>query len=276
MTMNNAPIFHIACAFGLHGPSLTISNACASSSMAIGEGLRWIQSGVADVVVVGGAEAMLTPCIIRAWQGLTVLAPADEQDTRRSCKPFSADRNGIVLAEGASALVLERADHAKARGATQYAQISGYATSLDSTHLSRPHPAGQSRAMINALRMADISPNDVGYINAHGTGTYVGDAVEVNSICIAFGSDGGQIPVSSTKALHGHMMGAAGATEFIAAILAMQHDFIPPTAHLDKPDPEFGLDFVANAGRNTVGLNCVMSNSFAFGGANSVLVAQRI
>lgn len=273
LTMTNAPIYHMARRWGIRGPSLTISNACASSTMAIGEGMRWIQSGLVDIVLVGGAEAMLTPCVIRAWHALTVLAQADPEPAK-SCRPFSKNRSGIVLSEGAAALILERADHAHARGVTPYAILNGYGTSMDASHLSRPDPDGQTIAMEYAFQSSGLSKDDVDYINAHGTGTDVGDLAESRSIRSVFGFRANQIPVSSTKSLHGHMMGAAGASEFIAALLAMRHNTIPPTAFLDQPDTTLGLDFVPNQARQA-NVNCVLSNSFAFGGANAVLIATR-
>ncbi len=273
MGMTNAAAGHISMELGLRGPSQTISNACASSAMAIGEGLRTIRRGDADVVVVGGSEALLTPPMMRGWQMMGTLARTDPADPARSCKPFSADRSGLVLAEGAVALILEDEERARRRGAPILAELAGYGSSSDATHLSKPDAAGQVRAMRAALRDAGLAPADIGYVNAHGTATEVGDVVETQALRQLFGDR--VPPVSSTKAVHGHLLGAAGAIEFLASLLALGLEMLPPTAHLDHPDPACDLDYVAAGARAAKGLNAVLSNSFAFGGSNAVLVARR-
>jgi 3-oxoacyl-[acyl-carrier-protein] synthase II len=254
---------------------LTFSSACASSAHALGEALRAIRAGVADVIVAGGSEALLTPGTIRAWESMRTLATADQTHPSRSCKPFARDRTGLVLGEGAGALVLESEQSARSRGAHIYAELAGYGACADATHLSNPNPDGQARAMLMALRDAGLAPEDIGYINAHGTATQVGDVVETQSIKTAFGPFARNVAVSSTKSMHGHLMGAAGAVEMIASILALEYRAVPPTAHLQEPDPACDLDFVPNIARDGVALDAVMSNSFAFGGANAVLVARR-
>ena len=273
MSMNNAAAAQISMELGLRGPSQTISNACASSAMAIGEGLRAIRRGDAEVMIVGGGEALLTPAIMRGWQMMGTLARTDANDPARSCKPFAADRSGLVLAEGAVALILEDAERARRRGAPILAELAGYGSSTDAVHISKPDAAGQVRAMRAALADAGLDPAEIGYVNAHGTATEVGDAVETQALRQLFGA--AVPPVSSTKAVHGHLMVAAGAVEFLAAILALRLGILPPTAHLDHPDPLCDLDYITDGAREVKDLNAILSNSFAFGGSNAVLVARR-
>lgn len=273
MGMTNAAAAHLSMEFGLRGPSQTVSNACASSAMALGEAMRLIRHGYADAMLAGGAEALLTPGTMRAWQMMGTLATPDPDDPSRSCKPFSIDRSGLVLAEGAVALVLESEEHARARGAAILAELAGYGAASDATHLSKPDADGQTRAMREALRDARLNAGDVGYVNAHGTATDVGDIVETQALRQVFGA--APPPVSSTKALHGHLMGAAGAIEFLASLLALRRGVLPPTAHLDKADPLCDLDYIANTPREVGKIDAVLSNSFAFGGGNAVLIARR-
>jgi 3-oxoacyl-[acyl-carrier-protein] synthase II len=275
LTMNNAAASHLSLAYHLQGPNLTYSTACASSAIAIGEAFRQIRDGYADVMLAGGSEAMLTHGAMKAWEALRTLALEDESDPAASCKPFSKDRSGLVLGEGAAVLVLEDAERAQERGAHIYAEISGYGCSSDASHITKPDAAGQTRAMLDALRDAKMQPHDIGYINAHGTATLAGDIEETRAIKQVFGNHACHVPVSSTKSMHGHLMGATGAVEFMAALLALQHNAIPPTINLHQPDPECDLDYVPNVGRRGVELNAVMSNSFAFGGSNAVLIAKR-
>ena len=271
--MTNAAAAHLSMEFGLRGPSQTLSNACASSAMALGEAMRAIRHGYADVMLAGGAEALLTSGTMRAWSMMGILATPDPDDPAKSCKPFSVDRSGLVLAEGAVALVLESETHARARGATILAELAGYGSAADASHLSKPDADGQARAMRQALRDAALEADAIGYINAHGTATEVGDIVETQALRQVFGA--APPPVSSTKALHGHLMGAAGAIEFLASLLALRRGILPPTAHLDNPDPLCDLDYIANTPRAAGGIDAVLSNSFAFGGGNAVLVARR-
>ncbi|HET9684152.1 MAG TPA: beta-ketoacyl-[acyl-carrier-protein] synthase family protein [Gemmatimonadaceae bacterium] len=272
--MNNAAAGQVSIANGLRGPLLNFSTACSSSATSVGEAMRAIRAGYADVVVAGGSEALVTNGNLRAWDAMQALAHADPLDPARSCKPFAADRTGIVLGEGAAALVLESADRAERRGAHIYAELVGYGNAGDASHISRPDAAGQVRAMRAGLADARVTPEDVDYVNAHGTATTVGDVVETQALREVFGAGADGVPVSSTKALHGHLMGATGATELLAAILAMNANVLPPTAHLDIPDPACDLDYVPNVAREKA-LDVVMSNSFGFGGMNAVLVARR-
>jgi len=273
--MNNSATAHISIDYALRGPSLTYSTACSSSAVAIGEACRAIRHGYTDLAIAGGAEAMLTLGTIRAWEALRTLAVEDPVDPGASCRPFSRDRTGLVLGEGAGILVLESEAHARSRGAHIYAELAGYGTSSDASHLTKPAREGQAAAMRMALADAALAPEAVGYINAHGTGTLAGDPIETAAIKDVFGAHAARLAVSSTKSLHGHLMGATGAVEFIAAILALQRGSLPPTANLRVPDPECDLDYVPNSARNGVGLEAVMSNSFAFGGSNAVLIARR-
>lgn len=275
LAMNNAAASHLSLAYHLQASNITYSTACSSSAIAIGEACRKIRHGYADVMLAGGSEAMLTYGPMKAWEALRALATEDARDPAASCKPFAKDRTGLVLGEGAAVLVLEDAERAQKRDAHIYAEIAGYDCSSDASHITKPDAAGQTRAMLNALHDARMQPQDIHYINAHGTATLAGDIEETKAIKQAFGDQAYRVPVSSTKSMHGHLMGATGAVEFIAAILALHHDAIPPTINLQQPDPECDLDYVPNEGRRNVGLNAVMSNSFAFGGSNAVLIARR-
>ena len=272
MAMNNAAGSQVALEFGLTGPDLTFCTACSSSSIAIGEAVRQIRHGYADVMLAGGSEALLTYGTIKAWEALRTLANEDQDNPPASCKPFSADRSGLVLGEGAAMVVLEDLESALARGARIYAEIIGYGSSNDSSHITQPSVEGQARAMRRALADAGITADQLDYINAHGTGTKLNDATEtaaIKQIC------GTAIPVSSTKSMHGHLMGAAGAVEFVVCLMALEKQALPPTAHLAQPDPECDLDYIPNIGRENVRVNTVMSNSFAFGGTCGVLIARK-
>jgi 3-oxoacyl-(acyl-carrier-protein) synthase len=278
-TMPNAAAAHIAIECGIQGPSLTYAVACASSAVAIGEAFRAIRSGSVDVALAGGAESLLTFGIMKSWEALMTLAVADKARPETSCRPFAADRTGLVLGEGAGAMVLEEYEHARTRGADILGEIAGYGLTNDGVHLSRPDAAGQERAMRAALNEAQglgVRAEDIAYLNAHGTGTRAGDKTETEAIKRAFGDDQARaLAISSTKALHGHLMGAAGAVEFIASLLALQAAVAPPTAHLWAGDPECDLDYVPLAPRTLSEPRAVMSNSFAFGGTNAVLIACR-
>jgi 3-oxoacyl-[acyl-carrier-protein] synthase II len=276
--MPHAAAANAAMQFGIEGPCMTYSAACASSAVAIGEAYRAIGAGVLDLALVGGSEAFITFGVMKSWEALMALALEDKGAPSMSCRPFSADRTGLVLGEGAGVLVLESLDAAMAREARIHAEIVGYGISNDARNMSKPEAAGQVRAMRMALDEAErngVGMSDVGYLNAHGTGTKIGDKVETEAIKSLFGKLAHQLPVSSTKALHGHLMGAGGAVELIAAVLALDRKIIPPTAHLAVPDPECDLDYVANIARAAPDLRVVMSNSFAFGGTNVALVARR-
>jgi 3-oxoacyl-[acyl-carrier-protein] synthase II len=273
--MNNAPAALISLEFGITGPALTLSVACASSAIAIGEAMRAIRHGLVDCAIVGGSDAMLTRGVLAAWSGLRALAACDRDDPATSCKPFASDRCGFVIGEGAAALVLESVERAQRRGARVYGELAGYALTSDGTHISDPSSDGQARAIAAALLDAGIGPDEIGYINAHGTATLIGDRVETASIKRVFGDHASRVPISSTKALHGHVMGATGAIELMIALLALDRGSLPPTAHLTRPDASLDLDFVPNSARHGQELSAVMSNSFAFGGSNAVLVARK-
>ena len=275
MAMNNAAGSNVAVRWGLRGPFANFSTACSSSAMAIGEAMHAIQAGRADAVIAGGAEALLTPTVLAAWQALRTLAPADANDPSASCKPFDRRRGGLVLGEGAAALVLEDETHARARGASIHAFITGYGNSCDAAHMSKPDRDGQVRAMRQALGESGLAPEDIGYINAHGTATIVGDVVESEAINAVFGGAAAHIPVSSTKSMHGHLLGGAGAIEMAAALMPFADGVIPPTANLEQPDPACAVRHVARQAERGAIPRAVMSNSFAFGGSNVALIAQR-
>lgn len=273
--MANAPASWIAIQHGFSGPNLTYSTACSSSAVALGEAARRIQHGDADIMVAGGAEAPLTFGVLLAWDALRVLAVVDPIDPSHSCRPFSGNRSGLVLGEGAAFLVLEQWEHAEARGARIRAELSGYGLVTDVAHITRPSVEGQARAMRAALRSAGLHPDQIDYVNAHGTGTLQNDLVETAALKDVFGPRVYTLPVSSTKSMHGHLLGAAGALEFLVAVVAMQSSILPPTMHLNVADAACDLDYVAGNARLGVNLEAVMSNSFAFGGTNAVLIARR-
>ncbi|MGZ5217126.1 MAG: beta-ketoacyl-[acyl-carrier-protein] synthase family protein [Caldimonas sp.] len=277
-TMPNAPVAEIALLFGARGAALAYACACASSAIAIGEAMRAIRAGWIDVAIAGGSEAMLTPGVLASWQAMRVLAPIaagadDPVAVAASCRPFAAARAGFAHGEAAAAFVLESTAHAAARGAAAEAMLVGYATNCDGMHITQPDASGQARAMSAALADAGLAASDIGYLNAHGTATTAGDAAEAESIARVFGPHG--VPVSSTKAIHGHLLGAGGAVELLAAMRALDAGRLPPTANVGASDPLFAIDLVTGSARDSAGLRAAMSNSFAFGGTNAVLVALR-
>lgn len=270
--MPNAAAGELALAFGARGAAIAHACACASSAVAIGEALLAIRAGRLDMAIVGGHEALLAPGPMTAWHAMRVMAPPPPDAPERACRPFAADRAGFALGEGAAALVLESEAHARARGASAEFALAGYATNCDATHLTSPDAESQARAMRAALADAGLTPQDIGHLNAHGTATDAGDAAEARSIHAVFG-DG--VPVSATKAIHGHLMGAGGAVELVAALRALAHGALPPTANLRAADPAFGIDLVLDRMRLAPELRWALSNSFAFGGTNAVLIAGR-
>jgi beta-ketoacyl-acyl-carrier-protein synthase II len=276
LAMNNAAAGWIAIDHHLLGPNLTYSCACSSSAVAIGEAWKRIASGELEVMIAGGTEAPLNFGTLKAWEALKTMATEDPQDASASCKPFAKDRSGLVLGEGAAMVVLESWDRAAARGARIHAELAGYGLSTDAEHITRPTVEGQARAMVRALVSAHVSPTDVRYINAHGTATLANDSVETAAIKQVFGINARTLPVSSTKSMHGHLLGAAGALEFAATVLAIENRVIPPTRHLVHPDPECDLDYVAQSARPVATLTTAMSNSFAFGGTNVSLLCRAI
>lgn len=269
--MANSAGSHLAMRHQLRAAQLAVSNACASSAQAIGEALWLLRCGRADLAVVGGSEAMLNAGSLLGWQAMGVMAPLDSDAPAQSCRPFDDARKGLVLGEGAAALVIETEAHARARGATPLAVLAGYGHSVDAVHLSRPDADGQVRAMTAALRDAGLAPADIGYINAHGTATEVGDAVEAASISRVFGA--GAVPVSATKALHGHLIGAGGALELVATVQALRRGMLPASAHVRSSALAGQVDLVTGTSRATQA-RAAMSNSFAFGGSNVALVVH--
>lgn len=271
--MANSAGSHLAMRHQLRAAQLAVSNACASSAQAIGEALWLLRNGRADLVLVGGSEAMLNTGSALGWQAMGVMAPLDAEAPAHSCRPFDDARQGLVLGEGAAALVLETEAHARARGAQPLAELAGYGHSVDAVHLSRPDADGQARAMRAALQDAGLTPDDVGYINAHGTATEVGDAVEAASIEAVFGTRA--VPVSATKALHGHLIGAGGALELVATVQALRRGALPPSAHVRTSRLSAQVDLVLGEARHTTAAAAI-SNSFAFGGSNVTLAVRRV
>lgn len=276
LAMHNAMAAHLSMAFGLKGPSSTVSNACASSATAIGDAFRQIRHGYADAMLVGGSDALLTKGTIKAWQAMQTLAKPHADGPQASCRPFSKDRSGLVLSEGSAMLVLEDWDTARRRGATILAELAGYASTTDAYHLTQPEAQGQASAMFLALKDAALNTRDIGYLNAHGTATDVGDVVETHAIKRVFENHAERLPISSTKALHGHAMGAAGAIEFAASVMSLRSGQLAPTAFLQLPDERCDLDYIPLQARHVKNLRAVMSNSFAFGGSNAVLIAKQV
>jgi 3-oxoacyl-[acyl-carrier-protein] synthase II len=276
MGMNNAVNAHLSIQLGLGGVSMSHTVACASSSVAIGEARR-VRSGEATVAITGGSDASQAYGVVRAWEAMRLVSPGDEQTAPMACRPFAADRRGLVLGEGGAALVLEDWDHAQARGARIQGEIVGYGASCDHSHLVRPDPQGQARALQAALADASLAATDIDYVNAHGTATVEGDPVEIAALRQVFGDRATALPVSATKSMHGHLLGASGAIEALATVLALREQAIPPTAHLrGRLDPACeGVDHVFE-GRRQVPLRAALSNSFAFGGSNAVLAFRAV
>jgi 3-oxoacyl-[acyl-carrier-protein] synthase II len=275
MGMHNAAAAWIGIEHGLRGPNMTYSTACSSSAVAIGEAWMRVASGQLEMAIAGGSEAPLSPGSLKAWEALHTVAAVDAEDPGASCRPFSKNRSGMVLGEGAAMLIIEPWDRARARGAAILGEIIGYGVCNDASHITRPSVEGQAAAMQAALRAAGIDRQAVDAINAHGTGTQANDKTETAAIRAVFGARADRIPVSATKAMHGHLLGAAGALECVLSLLAMQHEVALPTMHLQQPDPECDLDYVCHAAREGVAAQVMLSNSFAFGGTNAVLALRR-
>jgi nodulation protein E len=265
-TMANAGASHISMEFGITGPSFTMSTACSSAAHAIGQAYWMVRSGITDLALTGGSEAPFSFGILKAWEAMRVVSP----DT---CRPFSRDRRGMILGEGAGMLVLEPLDAARARGAHIHAEIVGFGMSADACHITQPSSEGAARAMRAALRDASLAPEDIGYINAHGTGTAANDVTETAAIRAIFGAHAERLAVSSTKSMHGHALGAAAALECVATVLALRDGVLPPTANYNEPDPDCGLDVIPNQARAQQ-VEYAISNSFAFGGLNAVLALR--
>lgn len=274
-SLPNGAAGQLSMTHGLRGECVTFSVACSSSNIALGHAMRAIRHGEVDVALAGGADAPLHESSLRCWEALRILAKVDPARPEACCRPFSADRTGLALGEGAAIFVLEAEDVARARGARILARLAGYGSSANGTHITAPSQAGQCAAMRHALRDAGLSAADIGYINAHGTGTPAGDPTETQSIREVFGGCADTIPVSSTKSLHGHLLGASGAVELLAALVALRDGIIAPTANLEQPDPACDLDYVPIHARHGVHVEAALSNSFAFGGSNASLIVTR-
>ncbi len=266
---------HISIIHDARGPNNTIVTACSASTQAIGEAARILERGDADVVLAGGADSRLDPLSFVAYALLGAVSVSD-RDPAEVSRPFDRDRDGFVLGEGAACLVLETEEHARARGATIHAEVTGYGASFDAYGVTRPRPdgAGAAQSVHAALADAGISPERVDYVSAHGTSTKLNDIMESNAMKTVFGDRAADVPMSSIKSMIGHLIGAAGALEAVTAVLAIRDNIVPPTINLDNPDPECGLDYVANSARERK-VNTVLSNSFGFGGQNAALVIQR-
>jgi nodulation protein E len=264
--MANAAASHVGMAHGLMGPTFTVSTACASSNHAMGLAFQMVRSGAAEVMLTGGSEAMLCFGGLKAWEGLRVMST-------EGCRPFSATRSGMVQGEGAAVFVLEERERAMARGAEILAEVAGFGMTADARDIVAPSVEGAERAMRAALGDAGIAPDEVGYINAHGTGTAANDRTECAAIHAAFGPAAGQLLVSSTKAMHGHIIGGTGAVELLACLLALRESIVPPTIGWEAPDPDCPLDVVPNHAREARVAAC-LSNAFAFGGLNAVLALR--
>lgn len=271
---NEAP-GHIAIQHGIKGPNLCIVTACATGAHSIGEACRIIQYGDADAMVAGGSEANLTPLTVGGFNAMKALSTRNS-DPLKASRPFERDRDGFVVAEGSGIVVLEELEHAKKRGAKIYAELSGYGYNGDAYHITAPCPDGDGfiRCIRMALKDAQLSPDDVDYINAHGTSTKLNDYVETLAIKEVFKEKAYKTPISSTKSMTGHLLGAAGAIEAIFSVLSIRDQVCPPTINYENPDPECDLDYVPNTARNRA-INVVMSNAFGFGGTNSTLVLRR-
>lgn len=266
-TMANAGASAISLEFGITGPAFTISTACSSSAHAIGQAFWMLRSGMCDVALTGGSEAPFSYGILKAWEAMRVVSPT-------VCRPFSKDRNGMILGEGSAMMVLESLDRALARGAKPLAEIVGFGMSSDAHHITQPSAEGAAKAVRMALNCAGIAPEQVGYVNAHGTGTTVNDITETAALHLAFGGHAKRLAISSTKAMHGHTLGAAGAIESSATVLALANGILPPTINFNERDPECDLDYVPNCPR-AADVEYAISNSFAFGGLNAVLAWRR-
>lgn len=262
--MNNAAASHVSMVHGLRGPTFTVATACASSNHAMGQAFNLIRSGMAQVVLTGGSESMLCFGGIKAWEGLRVMS-------REGCRPFSRDRSGLVQGEGAAVFVFESLEHALARGAEILAEVAGFAMTSDASDIVMPSQAGAVRAMKGALRDAGLAPERIGYINAHGTGTAANDRTECAAVREVFGAHADALAISSTKSMHGHLIGGTGAVELLACLMALGDGVIAPTIGYTTPDPECDLDVVPNTAREQR-VDAVMSNAFAFGGLNAVIV----
>ena len=272
MTIGNIAAAQISIAHGITGPRMTLNTACSAGGDAIMTAAMLLRTGEADAVLAVGGESILCPIVVAGLSQAHALSRRND-DPEQACRPFDADRDGFVIGEGGGALILETEEHARARGAHIYAELAGYANTSDAHHVTAPHPegAGAAACMRRALKRAGLTPSDIGYINAHGTSTGLGDIAETQAVKAVFGGRESAPPVSSTKSMTGHLMGAGGITESIACILAIRDGILPPTLHLAHPDPACDLDYIPNEARKTR-ITATMSNSLGFGGQNSSLI----
>jgi nodulation protein E len=266
--MNNAAASHVSMEFNLKGPSFTVASACASSNHAMAQAFQMVHGGLAPVIVTGGSESMLCFGGVKAWEGLRVMS-------KDACRPFSANRNGMVQGEGAGIFVFEEYEHARARGADILAEVAGFAMSSDAADIVMPSKQGAARAISGALRDAKLNREDVGYINAHGTGTAANDKTECAAVADAFGAHADKLMISSTKSMHGHLIGGTGAVELLACIMALRDGIIAPTIGYEEADPECALDIVPNEAREAK-VSAALSNAFAFGGLNAVIALRKV
>jgi nodulation protein E len=264
--MNNAAASHVSMEFNLKGPSFTVSTACASSNHAMAQAFAMVRSGMSTAMITGGSESMLCFGGVKAWEGLRVMS-------KDACRPFSANRNGMVQGEGAAIFVFEEYEHARARGADILAEVSGFAMTSDAADIVMPSKHGAGRAIAGALKDARINPEEVGYINAHGTGTAANDKTECAAVADVFGRYADDLMISSTKSMHGHLIGGTGAVELLAVIMALRDGVIAPTIGYEEPDPECALDVVPNTAREAQ-VDVALSNAFAFGGLNAVMALR--
>ena len=264
--MNNAAASHVSMEFNLNGPSFTVSTACASSNHAMAQAFAMVRSGMSTAMITGGSESMLCFGGVKAWEGLRVMS-------KDACRPFSANRNGMVQGEGAAIFVFEEYEHARARGADILAEVSGFAMTSDAADIVMPSKHGAGRAIAGALKDARINPEEVGYINAHGTGTAANDKTECAAVADVFGRYADDLMISSTKSMHGHLIGGTGAVELLAVIMALRDGVIAPTIGYEEPDPECALDVVPNTAREAQ-VDVALSNAFAFGGLNAVIALR--
>ena len=265
--MNNAAASHVSIEYNLKGPSFTVSTACASSNHAMAQAFQMVRTGMAPAMVTGGSESMLCFGGVKAWEGLRVMS-------RDACRPFSANRNGMVQGEGAGVFVFEELEHARKRGADILCEVAGFAMSSDASDIVMPSKNGAARAMAGALADARLNASEVGYINAHGTGTAANDKTECAAVADVFGQHADKLMISSTKSMHGHLIGGTGAVELLACIMALRDGVIAPTIGYEEPDPECALDVVPNEARDA-SVDVVLSNAFAFGGMNAVLAMRK-
>ena len=266
--MNNAAASHVSMEYNLKGPSFTVSTACASSNHAMAQAFQMVRTGMAPTMVTGGSESMLCFGGVKAWEGLRVMS-------KDACRPFSANRNGMVQGEGAGIFVFEEYEHARARGADILCEVAGFAMSSDATDIVMPSKNGAARAISGALNDSRLNPEDVGYINAHGTGTAANDKTECAAVADVFGPHADKLMISSTKSMHGHLIGGTGAVELLACIMALRDGVIAPTIGYEEADPECALDVVPNEARDAK-VDVVLSNAFAFGGMNAVLALRKV